>query len=139
MEQLPYIDEYSTTIAADPEDTWAALLAVMCGNPDEATRSPIGFAVGEALPRQRLVLKGRHWFSVYRLVFLLEEAHNGTGDLTVGTRVHAQTWAAFPGLKGTIYRALVIGSRGHRVAVRLMLHRIATDATKRAARQTVVG
>jgi len=139
MERLPYIDEYSTTIAANPDDTWAALLTVMCGNPDDATRSPIGFTVGEAVPPQRLVLQGRHWFSVYRLVFLLEKAGDATGDITVGTRVHAQTWAAFPGVKGTVYRALVIGSRGHRVVVRLMLHRIAADAAKRAAKPTVVG
>ena len=42
------------------------------------------------------------------------------------TRLAAQTWAAFPGVKGRIYRALVIGSgrppRGRSAA---MLKRIA--------------
>jgi hypothetical protein len=42
--------------------------------------------------------------------------------------VTAQTWAAFPGLKGSIYRALVIGSGGHRIVVRRMLKRIAAQS-----------
>lgn len=124
MEQLPYIDEYATAIAANLDDTWAALLQVMCDDPDEPSSAPIGFVVAEALPRQRLALKGRHWFAIYRLVFELDE-------LPVGTRVRAQTWAAFPGLHGKIYRALVIGTRGHRVAVQMMLGRIARAAEAR--------
>lgn len=41
------------------------------------------------------------------------------------TRVRSQTWAAFPGIHGKIYRALVISSGGHAVAVRQVLKRIA--------------
>ncbi len=58
---------------------------------------------------------------MYKLIFLLSDADGGT-------RVAAQTWAAFPGLKGRIYRALVIGSGGHRIVVRRMLKRIAAQA-----------
>jgi hypothetical protein len=45
-----------------------------------------------------------------------------------GTRVTAQTWAAFPGIRGRLYRAMVIGSGGHRVVVRRMLRNIAAQA-----------
>lgn len=137
MEHLPYIDEYSTTIAANPEDTWSAVLKVMCGDRHEPVRAPIGFVVGEAVPRQRLVLKGRHWFARYRLVFVLDEARDG--DTALGTRVHAQTWAQFPGTRGRIYRALVIGTGGHRVAVRAMLSRIAAQTAKRPTTPAAAG
>jgi hypothetical protein len=137
MERLPYIDEYSTTVAVSKDDTWSAVLQVMCGNPDEPARAPIGFVVDEAIPGQRLALRGRHWFAAYRLVFILDEVRDG--DVTLGTRVHAQTWAVFPGVKGRIYRTLVIGSRGHRVAVWSMLNRIAAQARQRPIRSVAAG
>src|ERR1700724_3071716 len=40
------------------------------------------------------------------------------------TRVRALTWADFPGIHGKTYRALVIGTGAHRVAVRWTLKRI---------------
>jgi hypothetical protein len=39
--------------------------------------------------------------------------------------VWARTWAEFPGPAGAAYRALVIGSGGHRLVVRRMLRRVA--------------
>ena len=59
---------------------------------------------------------------MYKLVF--ELADEGRGH----TRLRALTWAAFPGIAGKVYRALVIGSGGHRIVVRRMLKRIAAEA-----------
>jgi hypothetical protein len=69
-----------------------------------------------------LALAGRHRFSVYLLSFRLEDAGSGR------TRLVAETRAAFPGLKGSVYRALVIGTRMHVVVTRRIL-----SATKRRA------
>jgi hypothetical protein len=111
MEQLPYIDEHSRLVGASRERVWAALPGIKRAQP--------GFHVAEAIQPQRLELRGSHPFSRYMLVFELDE--RGTGQ----SLLRAQTWAVFPGFKGRIYRALVIGSGGHRIAVRLWLRQIA--------------
>lgn len=49
------------------------------------------------------------------------------------------TFAKFPGIRGKIYRALVIGSGGHRVMVRRMLGRIASAARSQPAKSVTVG
>ncbi|HWF27103.1 MAG TPA: hypothetical protein VG327_01775 [Mycobacterium sp.] len=121
MERLPYIDEHATTIDANREDTWSALLRVMCRDPHDPSTVPIGFVLDEARPPERFALKGRHPFAVYRWVFELEPAP----DDAAHTRVRALTWADFPGIHGKTYRALVIGTGGHRFAVRWTLKRIA--------------
>lgn len=123
MERLPYIDEHVTTVRTDRAATWAALMRMWCWNPDDPStvRSPF-FWLGEAQPEKRLALDGAHLFSVYRLVFELVD--DGRGH----TRLTALTWAEFPGVHGKVYRALVIGTGGHRVVVRRMLKRIAADA-----------
>ncbi|MEZ0364011.1 hypothetical protein ACAG26_09980 [Mycobacterium sp. pUA109] len=127
MERLPYIDEHAITIDAAPAETWTALLQVICRDPDDPATVPVGFALAEATPPQRLVLKGRHPFAVYRWVFELDELGPQR------TRVRSQTWAAFPGPHGKVYRALVIGTGAHRVAVRLILCRIAAAVRPPAA------
>jgi hypothetical protein len=121
MEHLPYIDEHATTVPADRATTWAAVLHTVCRNPEDPSTVPFGFTLDVADPPDRFALKGRHWFSVYKLIFLL-------ADCDGGTRMVAQTWAAFPGIKGRIYRALVIGSGGHRIAVGRILKKVATQA-----------
>jgi hypothetical protein len=121
MERLPYIDEHAITVPASRATTWHAVLRTLCSNPEDPETVPFGFALDAAEQPERLAMKGRHWFSVYKLIFLLSDDADG------GTRVVAQTWAAFPGLKGKIYRALVIGSGGHRIVVRNMLKRIAAQ------------
>ena len=74
-----------------------------------------GFEVAREVPNQQLGLAGRHRFSRYLLVFEL-------GDLPgEETLLAAKTYAEFPGLHGGVYRALVIGTRFHVVAVRRML------------------
>ncbi|MEB4208522.1 DUF2867 domain-containing protein [Mycobacterium sp. 94-17] len=119
MERLPYIDEHAITIDAGREDTWAALLRVMCRDPHDPSTVPFGFALDEAVPPARFALKGRHLFAVYRWVFELDELDGAR------TRLRAVTWADFPGIHGKAYRALVIGSGGHRVVVRQTLKRVA--------------
>lgn len=123
MERLPYIDEHAITIEVNRADTWSALLRVMCRDPRDATTVPVGFVLDEARAPARFALKGRHWFAVYRWVFELDDVDGGAR-----TRLRATTWAAFPGIHGKAYRALVIGSGGHRVAVRWVLKRIAAQA-----------
>ncbi|WP_441961006.1 hypothetical protein [Mycolicibacterium houstonense] len=118
MERLPYIDEHAITVDADAATTWAAVLRTLCSDPTEP-RAPFGFAIGECIPRKRLILKGRHPFSIYEWVFELD--HLGPHR----TRVRSQTWAAFPGIHGKVYRALVISSGIHVIAVRQALKRIA--------------
>lgn len=118
MERLPYIDEHAITVDANRDDTWSALLQVMCRDPRDPSTVPPGFVLDEARPPERFALKGRHPFAVYRWVFELDESGQQT-------RLRAATWADFPGVHGKAYRALVIGSGGHRVAVRWTLRRIA--------------
>ncbi|EUA22792.1 hypothetical protein I552_7283 [Mycobacterium xenopi 3993] len=84
--------------------------------------SSLGFVLSEARPGERFALKGRHLFAVYRWVFEVEP--DGPGQ----TRVRSATWAAFPGMHGQVYRALVIGTGTHRVVVRRILRRIARRA-----------
>jgi hypothetical protein len=123
MERLPYIDEHATTVDTNREETWSALLRVMCRDPRDPSTVPTGFVLDEARPPERFALKGRHPFAVYRLVFELDPASEGT-------RVRARTWADFPGIHGKVYRALVIGTGGHRVVVRRMLTRLKTTAAE---------
>jgi Protein of unknown function (DUF2867) len=122
MERLHYIDEHAITIAAGREETWSALLRIMCRDPRNPASAPVGFVLEEALPPARYALKGRHPFAVYRWVFELD------GETPQRTRLRALTWANFPGPHGRLYRALVIGTGGHRVAVRRTLRRIAAAA-----------
>ena len=146
MEDLPYIDEHSLAIAAAPSDVWRALLSVLAREVGGVPRpvkallgvqpselrgdwmgtlrvgdSMPGFSVSECVVASRLALRGQHRFSRYALVFVLD------GDGASCT-LRAQSWGAFPGLKGRGYRALVIGSGGHRVAVRRMLRSVARRA-----------
>lgn len=126
MERLPYIDEHFRVINADRAVTWTALLRTTCENPDDLNTLPRGFVLDEADPPHRLAAKGRHWFSRYRLTFVLDEV-----DPT-HTRLTAISHAAFPGIHGRIYRALVIDSRMHRLVVRDMLRRISVAAGRSA-------
>jgi hypothetical protein len=122
MRRLPYIDEHAITVRANRAITWSALLRVTCRTPDDLSTLPPGFAPETVTPPERLALKGRHPFSVYRLVFELDD------DGPDQTRLRALTWASFPGLHGKLYRALVIGTGGHRIIVRRWLKRIAAEA-----------
>jgi len=139
---LPLVDEHQVSARAPRLVVWRQLGASLRGrdqvvgpavrllgaHPDGRSGDPLvagstfpGFAVVEAVPGELLVLAGRHRFSAYRLVFTLTGA-DGT------TQLVARSEARFPGLHGRAYRALVIGSGGHRVVVRRWLHRIARSS-----------
>ncbi|WP_280369040.1 hypothetical protein [Nocardia wallacei] len=124
MERLPYIDQHSRIITADAEHTWAALLRSFCSDPADLSTVSRGFELDEADPPRRLALRGDHPFSRYALVFSLSETTPGRATLTAETR------AVFPGVAGRVYKALVIGSGGHRLVVRRMLRRIAASAER---------
>lgn len=138
-ESLPYIDEHELRIAAPAPAIWAALVRVVRGmaggtallarvlgaDPARSTgefagrsgEAVPGFRVVEAEPGRRLALRGRHRFADYALTFLID-----------GDRLRAQSHAAFPGMCGRLYRALVIGSGAHRVVTRRLLRQVARRA-----------
>ena len=119
MERLDYIDEHAISVAASRAETWPAVLRTLCRDPQDPSTVPFGFVLDEARPPERLALEGRHPFATYRWVFELDD------EAPQRTCVRSVTWAHFPGLRGKIYRALVIGTGGHRVVVRWTLRRIA--------------
>jgi hypothetical protein len=114
--ELPFIDEHSIEVNAPSERVWKALR-------ERAPRT--GFPSRREEAGRALVLEGRHPFSRYRLGFHLDRLGPER------TRVRARTEAAFPGPHGTVYRALVIGTRMHVLAVGRMLRQL-----KRAAERT---
>ena len=126
--ELPYLDEHRIRVAAPRAVVWPALrhyaassLRIGAGSPLTRLLGTVpraGFEVAEEVPEQRLGLAGRHRFSRYRLVFALADLPDG------GTLVSARSYAVFPGWPGRGYRALVIGTRLHVVAVRNMLRSI---------------
>ncbi|MBF6548119.1 hypothetical protein [Nocardia brasiliensis] len=122
MERLSYIDEHARSIDANRDRVWHALLKVVCRDPADPATVPAGFVLDAAEAPSKLALSGQHWFSRYALIFELDE--QGTNR----TRVRARSLANFPGLHGKIYRALVIGSGGHRLVVRRLLRRIEAAA-----------
>lgn len=129
---LPFVDAQSVAVDAPPERVWDAIASLLprFGGPggpvfarlvgcSETERPPagpgvpasiVGFRVAEAVRPQLLVLQGEHRFSRYELRFVVEPGS-----------VRAETRAAFPGLTGRAYRALVIGTGVHVVAVRRLL------------------
>jgi hypothetical protein len=83
-----------------------------------------GFHVEVAEPGRELALAGCHRFSDYALTFRFD-ALDGEE-----TRLRAETRAAFPGFKGSVYRTLVIGTRGHVLATNRMLSAIKRRAER---------
>jgi hypothetical protein len=150
MERLPYIDELVTSVRSGREQAWDAVLAIMRGSFTGAASGPFaralgaqpgrsggvwpepgaavpGFAVAHARRPERLELRGRHRFSTYALIFELDETGPGS------TQVRAKTYAAFPGVRGRAYRALVIGTGAHRIVVQRMLAAIARRSQRATA------
>ena len=138
-DSLPFVDEHSTEVDSPPGQVWDSVLVVaersfaagatpriarLLGCEDQADAGPRPLATGSAFPGfhvaaaeapAELALAGSHRFSDYALIFRLEDA--GPGQM----RVRAETRAVFPGLKGSVYRALVIGTRLHVLATRRVL------------------
>ncbi|HET7446140.1 MAG TPA: hypothetical protein VFJ57_15945 [Solirubrobacterales bacterium] len=111
---LPYVDQHSTDVDSPPERVWETLTRLA------ATLSY--FAVGASEEPRELTLIGAHRFSRYALIFRLDDLG---GDRT---RLRAETRAEFPGAKGSVYRALVIGTRIHVLATRGILARVKARA-----------
>jgi hypothetical protein len=145
---LPFIDEHAIEVAAPPERAWGALRQVLApsssgggsrerfarllgasetrphGDPLQPGSSITGFRIARAQVPAELVLEGEHRFSRYALIFHLEPL---PGDRS---RVRAETRAIFPGLRGRAYRALVIGTRGHVLAVKRLLRAVRARAER---------
>lgn len=81
-----------------------------------------GFCVNDVDPPVRLELMGRHHFSRYSLVFVLESQ----GKKTL---IRARSDAEFPGFLGSLYRVAVVRSGAHRFVTRRLLKTVARDAT----------
>jgi len=147
--QLPFIDRHSVGVNAHLETTWEALESVLIrslgsrssglaaralGCADTATPDgePLsegstipGFRVLTSRPSRELKLAGKDHFSRYELIFRL--APTGTGR----TELSADTRAVFPGLKGTLFRGLVIGTRAHVLVMRRLLRAVKQRAESR--------
>jgi hypothetical protein len=128
-----YIDEHSIRIEAGRAEVWAVLhpYAERLGFAAPwdrvarqllGTQPPSGFAIAEEETARRIALDGRHRFARYRLEFGLTTADGAT-------RLSARSYGDFPGIHGRAYRALVVDSRGHVLAVRHMLRRIRRRCT----------
>jgi hypothetical protein len=134
---LPHIDEHAVVVDADLDTTWSACQRVVDGSFGSVGRTarllgcedttasgprPLaqgstlpGFHIETADPGQTLALAGKHRFSDYALIFRLEGTAGGP------TTVRAETRAKFPGVKGGIYKTLVIRTRGHVLVTRRLL------------------
>ncbi|MBO9522575.1 MAG: hypothetical protein J7518_13640 [Nocardioidaceae bacterium] len=128
---LPYVDEHTVLVDASAAATWCATAAFFdrrlgpfAGRYAKlvGVRGERPFEVDRADPPGYLGLVGEHRFSRYELVFLVEETGDGRARLT------ARSSAEFPGVLGKAYRAAVIGTRFHVLAVETMLRRIARSA-----------
>ena len=140
---LPWVDEHATEVDAPASVVWPALLrsvermtaggaapryarAVGCADTESGGPRPLevgstipGFHVAELIAERLLVLRGSHHFSDYALSFRLEPLGGRR------TRLLAETRAEFPGFKGGVYRALVIGTRMHVLVTRRALRDVA--------------
>jgi hypothetical protein len=139
QEQLPFLDEHREQVDVPPDVAWTALVGVLrrrmggagslarvldC-DPQEGTpgfsgrvgETLPGFRVVDAEPGRRLALRGRHRFARYALTFLID-----------GDQLRARSEAAFPGFRGWLYRALLMGTGGHRIVTRGLLRQVARAA-----------
>ncbi len=83
-----------------------------------------GFVVARAIPPAVMALLGEHRFARYALIFRITETLAGP------VRLSAETRAEFPGARGRAYRTLVIGTRGHVVAVHSILRSVRRAAER---------
>jgi hypothetical protein len=148
-DDLPFIDEQNLLVSAPALAVWRSLTMqltpsrltsaeaftrLLAAEPRRASGRPLGegatlpgFKVAEAVPGRRVRLTGRHRFSQYALILTLLTQPDGT-------MLSARTYAEFPGLRGSVYRRLVIGSGAHRVVVARLLHAVRRQAEGHSVR-----
>ncbi len=147
-ENLRFIDLHSVEVDASLAVTWRALgdlITSFGSNPAWRLgaallgcreRESLGAAdhVGSTIPGFRVIrseessvleLEGSHRFSEFTLTFRLDSLESN------GSIIAAESRASFPGLHGAAYRALVVGSHGHRVAVGRLLMSVKDMAESR--------
>jgi hypothetical protein len=138
LEDLPQIDEHGLLVLAPREAVWDALLATVpkafsrrastrvaralgcvetehSGDPGRIGSTIPGFVVARVVQPAVYALEGQHRYARYGLIFSLEPTKDER------TLLRAETRADFPGLKGGVYRTLVIGTRGHVAVVKRLL------------------
>jgi hypothetical protein len=128
VETLPYLDEHAIRIDAPRELVWLALQRSTSTSLGMGPRNPLqiilgatppgGFEVLDSVPPERLTFVGQHRFSQYMLRFELTDAADGA------TQLRAQTYAAFPGLLGGLYRAGLVGTGAHAMATNHILRAV---------------
>jgi hypothetical protein len=148
LPDLPHVDEHSTEVDAAPAQVWESLTRVVSrssrgragelvaralgceqrqvsGEMLDPGATVVGFRVARAKAPLELALEGKHRFSRYALIFRIDDLGGAR------TRLRAETCAEFPGLHGRVYRALVIGTRAHVLAVRRILGAVRRRAEDR--------
>lgn len=150
LDELTPIDEHRVEIKASADEVFAALITTVrrwlsrprsshfaralgceqvdvAGDPDQIGSTFPGFLVVRVVKPAVYALEGDHRYAAYGLVFRLDEHLDGT------TTLRAETRGDFPGLKGRLYRGLVIGTRGHVLAVLSVLRAVRRRAERDAA------
>jgi hypothetical protein len=149
LEALPHVDEHGVLVLAPVGAVWSALISVIgsafarprvaraarvLGCAHTESSGPIdrigstvpGFIVARVIEPAALALEGEHRFSRYGLIWSLEPTKDDK------TLLRAETRAEFPGIKGRLYRALVIGTRTHVLLVNRLLRAAKRRAEKSA-------
>jgi hypothetical protein len=83
-----------------------------------------GFIVTRSIEPAVLALMGEHRYSRYALIFYATDTAAGP------VRLSAETRAQFPGVRGQIYKTLVIRSGGHAIATKSLLRRVRRRAER---------
>ncbi|MDX6581067.1 MAG: hypothetical protein QOI10_251 [Solirubrobacterales bacterium] len=147
LESLPYVDEHRVDVAAPADRVWEALArrvggtganpigrriagALRCVPAERRGRIPEigatipGFIVTRSVAPAVLALMGEHRFARYALIFRITETASGP------VRLSAESRAEFRGRRGRVYRALVIGTRGHVLATHSILRSVRRTAER---------
>ena len=147
LEALPHIDEHGILVLAPVEVVWEALVGVndaafarsragrvaralgcahteVSGPIDRIGSTVPGFIVARVVEPAVLALEGQHRFARYGLIWSVEPTKDEQ------TLLRAETRAQFPGIKGRIYKALVIGTNGHVLVVNRLLRAVKRRAEK---------
>ena len=150
---LPFVDAWSVDIAAPPRVVWDTVLATAPGtrggpirravavllNADPADSNGLashalgaerpGFAVCEVVAPVTYALAGQHRFATYQLVFRIDQRGPGSSRLT------AETFAAFPGSGGRLYRMFLMDAKLHAFVMWVMVRRIRRRAERATRRE----